>query len=87
MTPPTYIALKIEKSHDVIRCFPPLGQFGPVYRANRQTEHVCVPVALKPIKSALSSETDVGKFLREMAILKCIRHPNIAQVYGVVNEG
>lgn len=63
------------------------GQFGPVYRACRQTESAQVPVALKPIKSRLSSEADVGNFLREMAILKCIRHPNIAQVFGVVIEG
>lgn len=62
------------------------GQFGPVYRANRQSETVCVPVALKPIKSSLSSQFDVSNFLREMAIIKCIRHPNVAQVYGVVNE-
>lgn len=63
------------------------GQFGPVYRAYRQTKHVCVPVALKPIKNPLASEAEVGNFLREMAILKCIRHPNIAQVFGVVNDG
>ena len=63
------------------------GQFGPVYRANRQTEHVQVPVALKPIKSRLTTEAEVSTFLREMAIMKCVRHPNIAQVFGVVNEG
>ena len=67
--------------------FIPAGQFGPVYRANRQMENVCVPVALKPIKSRLSSEADVSNFLKEIAVLKCVHHPNVAQVLGLVNEG
>ncbi len=51
------------------------------------TENFNVPVALKPIKSRVSTETDISTFLREMSILKCVRHPNIARVYGLVDEG
>lgn len=63
------------------------GQFGPVYRAHRATETVRVPVALKPIKSLLLTEADVNNFLKEISVLRCIRHPNVAQVYGLVEKG
>lgn len=63
------------------------GQFGPVYRAERITDNASVPVALKPIKSRISSEEDITIFLREMAVLKCVRHPNVVQVYGLVDDG
>lgn len=63
------------------------GQFGPVYRASIVTSRGYVPVALKVIKSLLVNDGDMDNFLKEMSILKCIYHPNVAQVYGLVNQG
>ena len=51
------------------------------------TNNVQIPVALKAIKNLVSSKADMNNFLHEMEILKCIRHPNIAQIYGIVHEG
>ena len=61
------------------------GQFGKVYKAiltlDTQEE-----VAVKP-NQRYTSENEMHDFMREMNIMADIMHPNIIQLYGLVNKG
>lgn len=63
-----------------------IGQFGKVYKAILQnSEEEKILVAMKTIK--MYSEGEMKNFKREMAIMSKTMHPNIAQIFGFVQEG
>ena len=62
-----------------------LGQFGKVYKATLMLGSR-VTVAVKTIRR-YTSEKERQDFMREMAIMAEMMHPNIIQLYGLVNEG
>ena len=57
----------------------PAGQFGRVYKAQMMPQNLTVAV-----KTVQYMSRD---FQREMTIMTGIVHPNIVQLYGMVNEG
>jgi Tol biopolymer transport system component len=60
------------------------GGMGEVYRA--RDSRLNRDVAIKALPDALSSEPDrVSRFEREAQLLAALNHPNIAQVFGVVD--
>ena len=62
-----------------------IGQFGKVYKATLMLGSR-VTVAVKTIRR-YTSEKERQDFMREMAIMAQMMHPNIIQLYGLVNEG
>ena len=62
------------------------GEFGEVYRAELQTLHGSVDVALKVVKNGAPQEERV-KLLQEAAILGQFRHKHIVRLVGVVTLG
>ena len=69
---------------ETIHCF--TGQFGKVYKAIlRNSEGETIHVAMKTTKAY--SKGEMKNFEREMAIMSKMMHPNIVQLYGLVQEG
>ena len=62
------------------------GQYGPVYRATLN-QNVSVEVIAKPIRKSLTRRVEFNSYIHELSILVEHRHPNVAHIYGVVNEG
>ena len=64
----------------------PSDQFGEVFKA---TLHKGTPgevlVAIKTTKKN-SSEKEKADFMKEMTIMSTLLHPNIVQLYGLVNQ-
>ena len=71
----------------VCRCVPTPGQFGEVSKA---VLHKGTPgevfVAVKTTKTN-STEKDKADFMKEMAVMSRLLHPNIVRFYGVVHKG
>ena len=63
------------------------GQFGLVYKALLRTDSGRkVDVAIKTIKK-YDSKKETNNFLREMAVMSMLMHPNIIRLHGVVKDG
>ena len=64
-----------------------LGQFGVVYKATlRNSDGRLVEVAIKTIRR-YDSQKEMDDFMREMAVMSQLIHPNIIHLYGIVREG
>ena len=62
-----------------------VGQFGCVYKANLHTgSGGRTEVAVKTIRRYEPNE--MNNFLREMAVMSQLMHPNIIHLHGVVKE-
>lgn len=62
------------------------GQFGKVYKATlRNSDGKTIDVAVKTTK--VYSEGELKNFKKEMAVMSKMMHPNIVQLYGLVQEG
>ena len=62
------------------------GQFGRVYRATlKSNDGRKVDVAVKTIKK-YNSKKEMNNFMREMAVMSQLIHPNIIHLHGVVKE-
>ena len=57
-----------------------------MYKANLKRDVKEVKVAIKTIRR-YTSEKETQDFIREMNIMADMMHPNIIQLYGLVNEG
>ena len=68
---------------------PPLlltGQFGRVYKAWLHTgSGTTTEVAVKTIR--IYDPKEMKNFMREMAVMSQLMHPNIIHLHGVVKEG
>ena len=64
----------------------PIGFFGEVFKAILVGQSKPVEVAVKTIKR-ISNNTKKASFIKEMARLSQLIHPNIIQMYGIVDEG
>ena len=62
------------------------GQFGTIYKATLVQDKSEMTVAVKTIKK-YESEQETSDFFHEMKITMDLMHPNIIQLYGIVNEG
>ena len=62
------------------------GQYGSVYRATLNQD-VSMKVIAKPIRKSLTRRVEFNSCMHELSILVEHRHPNVAHIYGVVNEG
>ena len=65
-----------------------LGQFGEVFIAILQRHESAPPiqVAMKSFKNIHNCKQEAN-FMKEMARLSQLVHPNIVQMYGIVIEG
>ena len=64
-----------------------VGQFGEVFCAVLQRGMAnSFTVAVKTSKKS-QSEKETTDFLREMSIMSQLRHPNIVQLHGVIQDG
>lgn len=62
------------------------GQFGKVFKASLQQGMESILVAVKTTKKT-SSEAEKASFMREMAIMSEMMHPNIVRLYGLIQDG
>lgn len=62
------------------------GKFGNVYKAQLRRDLGTVTVAVKTVKK-YKSQKDTDDFQREMNMMLQMIHPNIVQIYGLVQEG
>src|SRR4026208_1642732 len=60
------------------------GGMGEVYRA--VDTRLKRQVAIKILPSALATSDGIARFEREAELLAALNHPNIAQIYGVVED-
>src|SRR5688572_5813155 len=60
------------------------GGMGEVYRA--VDSRLKRQVAIKILPSALAASEGIARFEREAELLASLNHPNIAQIYGVVED-
>jgi len=64
-----------------------VGQFGEVFCGQLQRGRAKpFTVAVKTSKKSRSEE-ERAEFLREMTIMSQLRHPNIVQLHGVIQDG
>ena len=62
------------------------GQFGEVFKALLHGQFNPIEVAIKTYKS-IRNCTREASFMKEMARLSQLVHPNIVKMYGIVIEG
>ena len=69
-----------------VLCISPPGQFGKVFKGVLSRGSESLPVAVKMTKKTISDYVQQS-FIKEMAIMSEMMHPNIVRLYGLVTEG
>lgn len=60
------------------------GQFGCVYKAYLHTGSGRIEVAVKTIRRY--EQNEMKNFMREMAVMSQLMHPNIIHLHGIVKQ-